>query len=144
MTAFLDLLDERERRSLLEKARPRIYAPGEQLITEGDREVRLILVRSGSARVEKTHLGTGVPINRVVAGEVLGELCFVDGYPASASVIADTEVEADVLDGADVERLLAADPALAARLHRALAITLAGRLRNADRARSALPVLGIG
>ena len=144
MTAFLNLLDEREQRSLLEKARPRTYAPGESLITEGDREVRLLLVRSGSARVVKNHLGLGVPFSRVVAGEVLGELAFVDGHPASASVIADTAMEVDVLDGADVERLLAQDPALAARVHRAMAITLAGRLRQANRGRSSLPVLGIG
>lgn len=60
--------------------------------------------RRGSARSPRssapptTSSWTDVPINRVLAGEVLGELRFVDGHPASASVIADTEVEADVLD----------------------------------------------
>ena len=144
MTAFLDLLDESERGRLLEQAQPRTYATGESLVVEGARDVRLIVVRSGSARVEKEHLGTRVPLGRVGAGEVLGELPFVDGRPASASVVADGTVEADVLEGAEIERLLAADAALSARVHRALAITLAGRLRTADAARTALPVLGIG
>jgi CRP-like cAMP-binding protein len=145
MTAFLDLLEDDERRRLLGPAQSQTFAPGEQLIGEGAGDVRLIVVRSGRARIEKDHLGGRVPIGHVGPGEVLGELSFLDRLPASASVIADTEIEADVLEGADVDRLLVDVGALAAHVHRAMAITIAGRLRKADAARRALPpVLGVG
>jgi CRP-like cAMP-binding protein len=145
MTAFLDLLEEDDRRRLLGAARSWTFAPGEQLIGEGARDVRLIVVRSGRARIEKDHLGGRVPIGHLGAGEVLGELSFLDRLPASANVVADTEIEADILDAEDVDRLLADDVALAAHVHRAMAITIAGRLRKMDAARTALPpVLGVG
>ena len=144
MSAFLDLIEASEGSRLLEASERRVYAPGEELIGEGEPGERLIIVRSGTARVLKGHLGARVPIGRVSAGEVLGELSFVDGEGASASVVAHSELEADVLESDALRQLMADDAELGAHVYRALAITMAERLRRSDSARVSMPVLGIG
>ena len=144
MSAFLELIDAEEGERLLAAARRRSYAPGEVLIEEGSPGERLIIVRSGSASVQKGHLNARVPIGRVGPGEVLGELSFVDGEGASASVVAQGELDADVLEADELRRLMTEDRDLAAHVYHALAVTMAGRLRRSDSARVSMPVLGIG
>jgi len=140
---FVSILEPDARSALLALARRQRYAPGEELIIEGDEPVHLIVLRSGTGRVVKNHLGGRVPVGRLGPGDILGELSFVDRSPASASVVADTEIEADVLDTAEVRNLLERDPAVELPIYRALSITLAQRLRSANEAAIAVPVLGI-
>lgn len=101
MNDFVSVREPDARSALLALARRQHYAPaGEELITEGDEPAHLIIPRSGTGRVVKNRLGGRVPVGRLGPGDVLGELSFVDRSPASASVVADTEIEADVLDTA--------------------------------------------
>ena len=143
MNDFVSILEPDARSALLALARRQRYAPGEELIIEGDEPVLLIVLRSGTGKVVKNHLGGRVPVGRLGPGDILGELSFVDRSPASASVVADTEIEADVLDTAEVRNLLERDPAVELPIYRALSITLAQRLRSANEAAIAVPVLGI-
>ena len=144
MTSFMELLDGNAQRALMEGAVRRHFEEGEDLFTEGLEADRLVIIRLGTARIFKDHLGTRVPIGRIGVGEVLGELSFLDRQPASANVVAEEHVEADVLDGSALRNRLASDVELGRVVYRALAETLAGRLRTTDVARAAVPVLGIG
>jgi len=67
---------------------------------------------------------------RMRAGDVAGEISFIDKGPASALVIADDDVEATVLSHDHIHDTLAGHPELAARLYRSLALLMAQRIRR--------------
>jgi CRP/FNR family transcriptional regulator, cyclic AMP receptor protein len=144
MGDFMEMLEPRDRDALLAMAHTRTFAPGQELITEDEPVRHLMILRSGVGQVMKNHLGGRVPLRRVRAGEVLGELSFADEQPASASVVAHEPIEADLLDAAQLRRLLASDQALGLAVYRAFSITLAQRLRSSSVSSASVPVLGIG
>ena len=75
-------------------------------------------------------------------GELFGEMSFLEEAGASASVVADDEVEVDVIPGEHVRRLLDSLPGFAARFYHSLAVTLSERLRRTSR--TALPPMSWG
>src|SRR5262249_19010829 len=68
-------------------------------------------------------------IARVGAGEIVGEMSFVDSSPPSATVMAVGDCVALFLDKDTMAKKLEADVAFGCRFYRALAIFLADRLR---------------
>jgi CRP-like cAMP-binding protein len=99
---------------------------GQALVREGEPIDSLFVVLDGQLSVQagRTNLAT------LLAGEVVGEISFVDSRPPLATVTAlDTArilaVRRDLL-----QTKLAADPRFAANFYRALAIFLADRLRT--------------
>jgi len=110
-------------------ARRRI-ADGEILIHEGRPIGTIILLLQGECVVTDRTLGE---IARLGAGEILGEMSFVDSAPPSATVTAAGEGLALFLDKETLARKLDGDPAFGCRFYRALAIFLADRLRGAVR-----------
>ena len=99
---------------------------GEIIVREGRPLDALFITVAGWLRVT---LGDGQEVARLGAGEVVGEIAFVDSSPPSATVAAMGQAAVLALPKAAIERRLAADPAFAARFYRALAIFLADRLR---------------
>ena len=61
-------------------------------------------------------------------GDVVGELSLIDGKPTSASVVADTPLEAIVLYRTRFTKLLDSTP----RLYQRFLVGLAARLREMD------------
>ena len=117
------------------------FDPGAVLVKELDVGRRLIIIRTGTAEVrrqvfvagEGSAPGVGQETSRRVAtvgpGDVVGELSLIDGRPTSASVVADTELEALVLfrdDGSS--KLLRSMPQLYPRL----LVGMAARFRAID------------
>ena len=116
------------------------FEPGEVLINELEPGVRLIVIRVGTAEVTRrgvvekgpgkgTEQGTSRRLATVGPGDVVGELSLIDGKPTSASVIAETSLEALVLYRTRFTKLLDSTP----ELYQRLLIGLAGRLRAIDR-----------
>ena len=95
---------------------PRLLAPGETLIAEGDEVVTLYELRSGTLEVVRD--GTTVAVV-AEAGAMFGELSLLLDRPASASVRARTE--SVVVEVDDARGRLANDPAFAVVLARLLA-----------------------
>jgi CRP-like cAMP-binding protein len=122
-----------DRDLLRSRSRQEEYAPGDLIIEDGASVSALYVVESGTVIVEKSHLGGGIPLAELAPGALLGEVSFVDGSPASASVRARTEVTLHVIEGAD--ELLASNPELAAGFYKSLAVLLAGRLRYGNEER---------
>ena len=60
----------------------------------------------------------------------LAKISFLDDGPASASVIADDDVEATLLPHGHIHNTLAGHPELTARLYRSLALLMAQRIRR--------------
>jgi CRP-like cAMP-binding protein len=97
------------------------------LITEGQPSPFLFFVLDGRARV---RVGGGVVVAELGAGEVVGEMSFVDSAPPSATVEAEAGCVVLRLEKRRIEDRLKQQPAFAARFYRALAIFLADRLRS--------------
>jgi CRP-like cAMP-binding protein len=117
------------------------FEPGAVLVTEGRDGVRLLMVRSGTAAVTRgrpvsedgpnggVEPGTSRRLATVGPGDLVGELSLIDGWPTSASVVAETPLEALVLYRTRFNRLLRSMPQLYPRLLRAMA----ARIRAVDR-----------
>jgi len=108
----------------------RPIADGEILVREGSSIDNLFITLSGQFRVS---LGDDREVARLGAGEVVGEIAFVDAAPPSATVTAVGRAAVLALPKALLQQHLSADAPFAARFYRALAIFLADRLRGTTR-----------
>jgi len=107
--------------------RLRIQA-GATLIVEGQKIDHVCIVLEGAFAVRKATV-QGKDIAHLRAGEIVGEMSFVDSRPPSASVVAlEDSLVLSIPSTALTQRL--ADPNFAARFYRSLAVFLANRLRN--------------
>jgi CRP-like cAMP-binding protein len=116
-----------ERDRLLAHGREQRFAAGDQIVREHHHTRAIYVLTKGRVAVEKDHLGVGVVVDELRPGAVFGEVSYLDGSPASASIVAREDVEVFVLDKLD--DVLSADPELAAGFYRSLATLLARRLR---------------
>jgi CRP-like cAMP-binding protein len=116
-----------ERDRLLAHGHQQRFAAGEEILRERHRSRAVYVLLNGRVAVEKDHLGVGVVVDELRPGAVFGEVSFLDGSLASASIVAREDVDVFVLD--ELDDLLTSDPALASGFYRSLATLLARRLR---------------
>jgi CRP/FNR family cyclic AMP-dependent transcriptional regulator len=116
------------------------FGPGAVLVKEMDVGRRLIIIRQGTAEVRRQGVVAGNGAKEIASGgsrrlatvgpgDVVGELSLIDGKPTSASVVAETQVEALVIYGTRFNKLLASMPQLYPRL----LVGMAARIRDLDR-----------
>jgi CRP/FNR family transcriptional regulator, cyclic AMP receptor protein len=108
-------------------SRRRTFKAREIIIAINSQPNALFLLAGGTAVVEVLR---GEPIAKLKAGDICGEMAFLEHGAASASVVAETETEADVIELAEVERIFALYPHMQARFYRSLAVLLSQRLRS--------------
>jgi len=108
----------------------RRLADGEVIVHEGRAINAIFITLGGQFRVV---LDDGQEVSRMSAGEVVGEIAFVDASPPTATVAAVGEATVLTLPKSALQEHLATDDGFAARFYRALAISLADRLRAATR-----------
>jgi extracellular factor (EF) 3-hydroxypalmitic acid methyl ester biosynthesis protein len=130
LSRALRFITDEDHRLLLERAQLLRFVRGDVIVEEGSRRQAVFLVQQGFVRVERSHLGHGIAVARRGPGEVFGEMAFVEADSASASVIADGDVQVAVIEGADIHALLASVPGFATRFYQSLAVTLSQRLRE--------------
>lgn len=104
----------------------RSLRPGDILIEEGRASPYLFIVLDGQVAVSVKGVGT---VAHLHAGEILGEMSFVDRSPPSATVTATLPARVLQLEKAVIEARLGENAAFAARFYKALAVFLADRLR---------------
>jgi CRP/FNR family transcriptional regulator, cyclic AMP receptor protein len=102
----------------------------EILVQEGRPLESIIFLLQGECMVTEHAAGE---IARLGIGEVVGEMSFLDSAPPSATVTAVGEGLALFLDKDALARKLEADVAFGCRFYRALAISLADRMRKTVR-----------
>lgn len=124
---FLGILDDADTQWLIRHGTRRVLAPGELLIEEGKASEWLYFVLDG-AFVVSTRTMASVAVLK--AGDVIGEISFVDARPPSASVRADVRSEVGAVPRAALSAKLHEDVGFAARFYRSLAVFLADRLRT--------------
>jgi CRP/FNR family transcriptional regulator, cyclic AMP receptor protein len=110
-----------------DKAKRVNFKKGEALLQKDRRANGIYLLLKGSARVQISSQ-RGLP--GIGPGEICGEMSFLEDQPVSASVVAETEVEAYYLDLPTLNNLFELFPHLASRFYRSLATNLSRRLRD--------------
>jgi len=117
----------------------RELSEGTVLIRQDEPPDDVFVLESGSLSVETvTPEGTRIRLRTLRPGVVVGEMAMYTGVPRSANVVAEIPSVVLRLSRETIERVEAADPALAAALHRWLATTLSERLGESLRAFDAL------
>jgi len=103
------------------------FKKGDVMVQKGKRANGIYLLLKGSARVQILSQ-KGLP--GIGAGEICGEMSFLEDAPVSASVVAEAEVEAYYIDRPTLNGLFELFPHLASRFYRSLAMNLSRRLRD--------------
>jgi CRP-like cAMP-binding protein len=102
---------------------------GATLIREGHRTDDLFVVVRGQFSVRKVEYETE-HLATLGAGELIGEISFLEGSPASATIVAEQGSVVLAIDHQELKRRIIEDVAFAARLYRAFALVAERRLRT--------------
>ncbi|WP_210183235.1 Crp/Fnr family transcriptional regulator [Methylobrevis pamukkalensis] len=120
-------LDDPDIAAVAALARRRAWPAGTLLFQRGDAGREMILVTSGRVRLSLlSPEGRELTLRHAEAGSLFGEIAVLDGGPRSADATAAAETEGLVIAKADLDRLMAARPQIAAAVIR----FLCGRLRE--------------
>ena len=104
------------------------FESGQTLFREGDPGTEAYLIRSGYVSINKIEGAKTVELAARGPGEIIGEMALIDDKPRSATVLAKTKVEAEVITRSDLKTMLTNSPKpLITILHQLLV-----RLRDAN------------
>ncbi|HEX7966465.1 MAG TPA: cyclic nucleotide-binding domain-containing protein [Gammaproteobacteria bacterium] len=131
MAKIFRFLRDEEHQQLLQSSERKAFKPGEMLIQEGSRQTSLYVIVKGDVKVQRDHDGFAIELSRHGPGEIFGDMSFIEGQAASATVIAgDEEVLVFIITHAHISTLMSQNPAFAARFYQSLAEILSRRLRE--------------
>lgn len=102
--------------------------PNEYLMREGEESTEMYYLQSGTLAVFKRRGDGDHQIGNIIAGELVGEMSFLDKQPRSASVKAVTDCVLVVIPSEKLEQTLSTMP----KWFSALLHTLTDRLRKAN------------
>lgn len=111
---------------IADKAMRRQFKSGEQIVQLGRRTHGMYVLLKGKALVQVPS----VLSHEIGAGEVCGEISFLDELPATADVTATSAVEVFFLDRSTLVSLFELFPHLGSRFYQSLAAILSRRLRE--------------
>jgi uncharacterized membrane protein len=120
---FFSLLDQHERAALAERVDSVSKPAGTTLFSYGDPGDSLYIVRAGEVEIFfKNDTGERIVLETAGKGDFFGEISLLDGGARTASARVTKDLEAVVVDRADLEGFLRARPEAAMEL-----LTAAGR-----------------
>ncbi len=106
------------------------HEKGGTVVEQGLPQSFLHLVISGEFRVFVTSEDAIIPLGYMEAGEAVGEMTLLEPVNASASVVANATTQAWCINRTRFEEFTSAQPAIAVKVLKAIAIQLAQRLRK--------------
>lgn len=124
--SFWRRLDTEERAAFEKVGKRRPYRKGTTLIRAGDKTRWAAVLLTGRVRIV-TADGTQVIATRS-DGDIVGEQRVLDGQPRAATVVAETQVLALIVDGATLDGLFNRLPGIL----RVLCVVLSERLRECE------------
>ena len=101
---------------------------GDYLLREGDESTQMYYVHSGTLAVYKRKGNSEQQIGTIYAGELVGEMSFLDKAPRSATVRAIGNCELVMIPNSKFEKFYAKLP----KWYKVLINTLLDRLRRAN------------
>ena len=108
-------------KSLQPFCQPIRFAPGDVLRKQGQHYRDMYVLTDGSVEVDRAVRGATTRVTRSGDGCPIGEIGFLRGWGATATVTAETAIDALVIDDPTLTRLEREQPAIAAGLLRRLA-----------------------
>jgi CRP-like cAMP-binding protein len=126
---FLDRLSPPARERLLAAGHVVRMQPGDLLVRRGGQGGDMYLVEEGAFEVVDRSTQPEVVLGQIGAGQVIGELSFMDRAPRSADVRASGEAAARVWEREALLGVFAAEPDIGAAFFEALALSTVSRLR---------------
>jgi CRP-like cAMP-binding protein len=125
---FYERLEESERADLLALGTKRTFGDDEPLMLQGESDDRVMLLLRGRVKVTRSAAGEHELLLAIRdAGDLLGELTFIDGESRTATVTALEEVEALIVPARALRAHLQSTP----RVALVLLESVAGRFRDA-------------
>ena len=122
---------------IVDRAKRTTFKKEDVLIQAGKQNKTVYLLVKGNARVESVGKA---PIAKLDAGEVCGEMAFLENGVASASVISSGDLQVCAIDWSALHDLFELYPHLGSRFYRSLAVNLSRRMRELIAARSTAKV----
>ena len=126
----MPVLDGNLRTRMLKLASWETREPGDVLVEEGQASPQLVFIARGAASVEKAGTIVGV----CGPGDFLGEMSFLTGKPASATVRVANEVRCCTYDPAVLKALAKKNPAIRQALEFSFNRNLVGKLERMNEA----------
>lgn len=111
---------------IIDRAKHLTLKKNELLMQQGKSSKTLYLIAAGRISVTVA----GVPLARLGPGETCGEMSFLEDSVASATAVAEEEVQAFAIEWQTLSNLFELFPHLASRFYRSLALNLSRRLRE--------------
>lgn len=103
------------------------------IFNEGDMGTFMCLIIDGNISVQKSNLeGKNIDLANLPGGRTFGEMAVLDGERRSATCIAATDSTLLILSKDSLEKMILESPTIAAKVIRAIAVSLSRRLRMAD------------
>jgi small-conductance mechanosensitive channel/CRP-like cAMP-binding protein len=133
MALFRGLTDNEIAR-LARELKPIPFAPGEALCRQGEEAHSLYIIKRGRVIVQVSGEGGAREVARLKEGDYFGEMALMTGEPRTATVLAESHVDALRLDKPAFHRLLTERPELAEQV----AAALAARRAELEQAREQL------
>lgn len=127
-----EFLTDGDRERLESAGHISVYKPGAEIISQDTRGEAVHWIRRGNVQVDYTTKDDERLLADLGAGEMFGEISFIDHKATSAAVRAIDEVETVAVDHAALFRIIEEDEAFAARFYHSVAYALATRLRRQD------------
>jgi CRP/FNR family cyclic AMP-dependent transcriptional regulator len=104
----------------------RSYHIGRKVFEAASASDSFYVIKSGSVMVKQGPMVLATP----GVGDPVGEMSFMDREPRSATVVAIEDTELLRISFDDLEQLLLSEPAMAAKIYKAIALVLSHRLRE--------------
>ena len=106
---------------------------GVVIFKEGDMGTFMCLICEGNVSVQKSNQDeVNIELAKLPKGRTFGEMAVLDGERRSATCIAATDCTLLILSKDSLDKMLLETPRIAAKVIRAIAISLSRRLRMAD------------
>jgi CRP/FNR family cyclic AMP-dependent transcriptional regulator len=118
-------LSKRHLRRLAAMAEEVQFAEGAMMAVEGEPGDTFYVILEGRARVRRGNR----TVARVSSGDYFGEVSLIDGGPRTASVEAETPIEALALSRSEFRQMVEHEPQVVVKILNELAL----RLRQAER-----------
>jgi CRP-like cAMP-binding protein len=122
---ILGILDDTDATWLATNGKARHLRAGTVIIQQGVPVESVFILIDGQLQVYSGN----VEVAKLLAGEIVGEISFVDSQPPSASVKAAVDSQVLAVDKTLLRAKLQKDPGFASRFYLSLATFLADRLR---------------
>jgi CRP/FNR family transcriptional regulator, cyclic AMP receptor protein len=103
------------------------------IFKEGDLGTFMCLITEGNVSVQKANQDSeNIELANLPKGRTFGEMAVLDGERRSATCIAATDCTLLILSKSSLEKMILESPTIAAKVIRAIAVSLSRRLRMAD------------